>query len=501
MSVLYGAVIIAVFEDGNKIVGVRVARCGKITDYGCKMLIDGTSEGHVIRMCNVNTYFGRERDGQTQPFTSVRVFVNSNGVMGRTNSDSGYINQYDDKELSRAIIAAHSSHVTSFDSDETFLYTAPLIGVREGLRFLGEHMLTLDEVLDRKEFDDVLMYSYSDIDRHGSDYAFDDTTYQEWHMASNLSTVNVKIPVPVRCIIPKGKTGIISTGRCISMDSYVAAAVRMNRDMYRLGEACGVLAAMAVKTAGDARKIDHDTLVKNLVERKCYENSQSRPDYGFSLGDQKFDPVVWLDDVAEIKARLSTDCPAVAIWSCRRLGKEKIGEELADLMKSDDEMLSLNAAVALGITGDSRALPLLRKIVRDRKVFFYKDCRRTNQLRSAIAVYLCGKLNDNEIVPELLDMLTPQEFERDMYHELTEYSYKFSVVPGFNGVYFQHLSNAVAALVKIAHSEPALKSEIRERLYEFKEDESYLQRITDQPKHSSYYKMAYRVKEYIEKNI
>lgn len=124
--------------------------------------------------------------------------------------------------------------------------------MREGVLFEGEQDMTLEEVLvSEKKPENILLNCFSDVDKHGSDLAFDDKTYQDWFVNCNMSTCTVYIPVPVGSVVPKGWKGIITTGRCLSMDSYVNSAVRMNTDMIRMGEACGVLASMAMEHGGE----------------------------------------------------------------------------------------------------------------------------------------------------------------------------------------------------------------------------------------------------------
>ncbi len=492
----YDSCILGIYEENGAVKGVRALCGGKTQDIGCTLLVDGTSDGHLIRMLGVPTSLGRKTDGKTQPFTSVRVFLREDGSLGRTNFDSGYVNQYQDEELSQAIIDAHSHHAAAevLKNGERFLYAAPMIGIREGLNFQGEERLTLEDILEQREFSSVLCYAYSDIDKHGVDLALDEPLYQDWLMLSNLCTVTARIPIALGCTVPKGYAGLMSTGRCLSMDSYAASAVRMNRDMHRLGQACGITAAMALKTGGRVMDIDGKRLRQKLIEQNCFDlPSNRRIGFDNSRNPNDYTPVEWMDiekpgGTEAIRAVLSTDCPGVALWSCRRLGKEKAGDALCKMIEEGDEMLRANAAVALGLTGDLRSLPVLRELVRNRSAFFYKDCQRCNQLRSAIAICLCGRLDGEEIVPELLQMLKPEEFERPLYHEWTEPSRKFGIRRDFNQVYYQHFSNAAIALTAIACREPALFLPIRSSLEEALQDLQYIRRITPNGADTSEYK-------------
>lgn len=396
----YDSCILGIYEENGAILGVRALCAGKIQDIGCTLLVDGTSEGHLIRMLGVPFSLGRPSDGKTQPFTSVRVFLREDGGLGRTNFDSGYVNQYQDEELSRAIIDAHSHHTGTLNNGERFLYAAPLIGVREGLLFQGEQRLTLEDILEQRELSDILCYAYSDIDKHGSDLALDDTLYQDWYMLSNLSTVTARIPIPLGCTVPKGYAGLMSTGRCLSMDSYAASAVRMNRDMHRLGQACRVAAAMALQTSGRVMEIDKEQLRRKLESQNCFSLHPKRQlGFCFPGRPQDYIPVRWMSGEQEIRKALSTDCPGVALWSCRRLGRERIGDALCRMIEQGGEMLRANAAIALGLIGDWRALPVLRELVRNRSAFFIRTAAGATSCAAPLPSACAGGWTGRRLFP------------------------------------------------------------------------------------------------------
>ncbi|MFQ9801762.1 MAG: FAD-dependent oxidoreductase [Clostridia bacterium] len=118
--------------------------------------------------------------------------------------------------------------------------------------------------MEEKLYPHTLCCAYSDIDRHGQDRAFDGRVYQDWYVLSNLSTVTMKIRLPLEILIPKGWKRLVSVSRCLALDEYVSAAVRMNRDMYRLGESAGVAIAMAVQGVW--------RVCSRLTSRSCTEN-------------------------------------------------------------------------------------------------------------------------------------------------------------------------------------------------------------------------------------
>ena len=479
----YRTVLLGVYAEGQSVRGARLLCEGRARDVSCRFLSDSTSEGHVLRMLGVSMRLGRETDGATQPFSSVRVFRTDrpDGALGRTNDDSGYINPYDDLDFSWRVIEANARHNERCNPEkERLLYLAPQIGVREGMLMVGEETLTLADILSERPREDTLVCAYSDIDRHGQDRAFDARLYQDWYVLNNLSTVTMKIRVPLGALVPKGWRNLVSVCRCLSMDNYAASAVRMNRDMYRLGEAAGIALALAVQAGADSvLKVDAARLREKVCARGCFD---PRPDEtkGFvdPLANPPYAPVHWLTDPQEIARQLNTDCPGVALWSCRLLG-DRIRETLWQwTQQRERENLRLNASLALAALGDERCLPLLREMARNRSAYFFLDCRRSNQLRSVIAICYLGRFADEQSAEELLAILRPEEFDRPMYHCCLEPSYKLGVNGRLNQVYYQHVSFAVAALQQIALRHPALRPRIAVALLEAFADDAYVARMT-----------------------
>lgn len=182
-------------------------------------------------------------------------------------------------------------------------------------------------------------------------------------------------------------------------------------------------------------------------------------------------------------------------------GKEKLGDTVFEMTQTDDEMLRLNAGIALGVMHDERALPLLHQIIRERKPFYFMDCRRSNQMRSVIAICLCGQMRDATAVDDLLPILLPEEFDREMYHTLLTPEYKRTIVKEQNSVYFQHLSHTVVALTKIAMAHPERREEIHLALHKALDDGAYIHRITDTPTYNAFHIAAENCRKYVTRNL
>ena len=455
VSLLNRAVVTGVYFEGNVVVGARIYREGREENIRSTMLIDATSDGHVIRMCPVETYLGRDVDGKTVPFTVRTETLEATGKYRYDNGDSGYGNQYCVADFSKKVLTAHASKHSVPDMGRRLVAVAPVCGVREGVRYLGEETLRYSDIILEKPSEKVLFYAYSDIDKHGHDTALDDELYQNWWVVINLATVTVRIPVPMRAVIPKGLEGIVTAGRCMSIDSYASSAVRMNRDMFRMGECVGVGCAMAVKSGCGFADIDYEQFKSRVEEYGCYRGDTSK-NFGFDTQNHvmPYKPVKFTLTREELRAYLASDCPGVGIWACFRHGNDTTAEWLVEWMgDTQTEHLANNAAIALGIMGRQECLEKLRAMVRERSCFYYLDCRRSNQFRSVMAICLLGRLGGREDLELLQEIVfDDKEFEREMYHTLKP-AYIYCSLENCNYVLFQHLTHAAMAMVKIAERE------------------------------------------------
>ena len=469
VKVLFGHTPTAVLLDKNRIVGARIFDGEHEIFINSKILIDATSDGHVIRMCGAKERLGKETDSTLAPF-SVRSSYTVDGTRKTANYDAGYLNQYNLCDFSQKVIKAHgdASRVLPLGDFITF---PTHTGVREGISFEGEEKLTYRDILFNRKPPKVLFYAYSDLDRHGDDKALYEEEIQNFWVISNLPTVTIRIAVPLGCVIPKGFFGIVSAGRCFCADSHALGAVRMVRDMFRMGECVGVAAALAVRSGCDVRDVNYEEYESLVRSLGCFAGDESKS-FGFSSPFKRdfYEPISF--NARDSMHLLKTDTPGVCIWSCYlEREDESLRDELyLELEGQSDELYRANLAIALGIMGDRRALNTLRAVVESRDGFTYRDCRRSNQLRSAISVCLLGRLGDASDVGTLYDIaFSDSELLRPMY-ATTECS-------GKNNVYFQMMSHALTSLVKIHKRCGIDTAKLKAQITEMLETNTALRRI------------------------
>lgn len=439
---------LGVLFEQNRVVGLWVTDGVKPFYIKSAVCIDCTADGYLIQMTDTPKTYGRDVDGKTVPFSVIANYVWNNIRCG-VNEDAGHVNQYDSEDFSKKILLAHKNSTKHFNKGD-FLSLASHTGVREGLSFEGEEKLCYQDILLRKKPEKVLFWAYSDLDRHGNDRALDDELFQRWWVISNLATVTTKIAVPLGSVVPKGIKGLFSAGRCFSVDTYGQSAVRMIRDMFRMGECVGVLSALAVKTNGDFNAVNYDEYL-DIVKTRGGFNGDTTKDFGFDYpGKQKPYKAIKFDAYVNLPL-LKTETPGVAIWSCYlERDNQSLKDTLFNLMQNAENNLErYNYSLALGNANDERALPVLREIIRNRDCFYFTDCRRSNQFRSASALCLLGLLGKEKDI-DLLEQLVfdENEIEKELYHTL-EPNYLYYKHGDRNFVYFDIFTHSANSLVRL----------------------------------------------------
>lgn len=435
-------------DNGKKALGV-LATDGDTTFYiKSTICVDATSDGYLIKNSPTKVYQGRDIDGKTVPFSVISNYVWNNIRCG-VNQDAGHVNQYDCQDFSNKILFAHKDSIKHFGKGD-FLNLANRTGIREGVYFEGENTLRYTDVLLNELPEKALFWAYSDLDRHGNDRALDDEIFQRWWVISNLATVTMPIAVPLGSIVPKGITGLVTAGRCLSIDTYAQSAVRMIRDMFRMGECVGIATALALKTNGDIMKIDYTEYLKKVNAKGCFNGAPDRK-FGFDYpGKQKPYKSIEFDAFNNLHL-LETETPGVAIWSCYlERDNQTLKDTLYNLMvNAKTDLHRYNCALALGNAGDTRALPIIREIINNRDCFYFKDCRRSNQFRSASAICLLGFLGQVQDVKMLEKIVFDNdEFNNEIYHTLQP-NYLYYKLGDRNFVYFDIWTHASTSLVKL----------------------------------------------------
>lgn len=169
-------------------------------------------------------------------------------------------------ELSRAeietrrqvpkIVGFYQKYVPGF-KDAFLLETAPHLGVRESRRITGDYILTGEDVLSGRHFEDGIARGAYPSDIHTPDGGL-----VHRHIRDGRD-----YHVPYRCLLPAGIDNILVAGRPISADRIAHGSLRVMAQCMAIGQAAGTAAALSVKKGTTPRKLPIADLLSALTSQ------------------------------------------------------------------------------------------------------------------------------------------------------------------------------------------------------------------------------------------
>jgi ribulose 1,5-bisphosphate synthetase/thiazole synthase len=133
---------------------------------------------------------------------------------------------------------------------------APQIGIRESRHIVGDYIITQEDVLDSKEFDDVVALCSFPIDIHNVV-----ATKGRFEGVRN----NRYYEIPYRTLTPMKINNLLIGGRPISATHEAAGSLRVMPPAFATGQAAGTAAALAAKKGITPRQLDYKELQRTLI--------------------------------------------------------------------------------------------------------------------------------------------------------------------------------------------------------------------------------------------
>lgn len=295
VHLLYQSYLCDAEYEGDTLKSVTVVNISGKQTFTADYFIDATGDGNLAVMTGCPFHLGRDGDHLCQPMTlcfrvanvDIEKFKEEKPAMqelykkyqaegkikncreniltffmpvdGVVHFNSTRIVKRDPTNVEDVTLAEIEAREQVFelffflrDNFESFkkadvLSTAPQIGVRESRMIEGDYLLTKDDLISCKRFEDSIAVCNYDIDIHNpegtgtSHYYFPDGEYYT---------------IPYRCLTPKTKKNLWVAGRCISSTHEAQASYRIMPICVCLGQAAGTAAALAKKSACGNREID-----------------------------------------------------------------------------------------------------------------------------------------------------------------------------------------------------------------------------------------------------
>ncbi|MDT2021918.1 FAD-dependent oxidoreductase [Methylocella sp. CPCC 101449] len=148
------------------------------------------------------------------------------------------------------------------------LTTAPVMGVRDTRRIVGEFELLFEDYTSGRQFPDQIAVYNRPTDVHPTDTSekeFKRFT-QDFEGKHGLG-VGQSLGIPYSILVPKGWTNLWVAGRCHSSDTKVHGSIRAQSAAYMMGQAAGTAAVQSIATGQPACDLDTEDLVLRLREQ------------------------------------------------------------------------------------------------------------------------------------------------------------------------------------------------------------------------------------------
>lgn len=136
---------------------------------------------------------------------------------------------------------------------------APYLGIRESRRFVGKYMLTDQDILECRRFEDAVLVASYPVDLHHP-VGGDCTLY--W--------CEDCYDIPYRCFVPKEIGRLLIAGRCASMTHEAMASTRVMGTCMAMGEAVGKAAKVAFLDGVAPAEVNIKRLQQELIAEGAY---------------------------------------------------------------------------------------------------------------------------------------------------------------------------------------------------------------------------------------
>jgi hypothetical protein len=153
----------------------------------------------------------------------------------------------------------------------THMATGSILGVRETRRIIGEYVLTAQDYLARRVFEDEIGRYNNPIDIHRSTPSREDyEKLRQEYTRSHRLPPGESYGIPYRALVPKGSENLWVGGRCISTERRVQGSTRVMPCCFVTGQAAGVAAALCCEKQIQPQDVDIQKLRATLREQGAY---------------------------------------------------------------------------------------------------------------------------------------------------------------------------------------------------------------------------------------
>lgn len=477
VSALYEAAVVGVWMEGQCVCGARILCGGHMEDIRARITADCTGNGLIVRMAGGGYTFGRAWDGAQMAYSKVIVHAEENTPIQSRYTFCGRMSCPDEETFTQSVLSAATLAPCPWEKGSGRVFMeAPMLAQREEGNIIPEEGVTFEDALMGRRTEKPIFYTFTtqDLSNVDRDYAFEDDALQNWMSVCTLDRYGYSAAIPFGAMLPRGIDNLLAVGKHLGVDHDLAGGLRMKRDLKKLAEAAAYACALAVQNDLPVGQVHYDALADMLKRSGCLNESvdigigdlridDTRPDQRVSLPEtaREFCDCLSRDipfygwSMPNSLAPREENSPALALLAAWLL-RDQEHDDLADALLSRIDARDVHAgnfALALGLMGDERACPALRRLVTSPP----RAIERVHPLPLR-ALCLLGRLGGREDALLLMDILedeartcAAQLLPTEKYRTGDEMRYAL-------------LSQALMSLGRIASRHPDLRAELSKRV-------------------------------------
>ena len=234
----------------------------KVKAFSKKQLLQAIEDGHFTQSDRFMP--GMNKIGARSGALNGGHVFNLNGLDCRSLSDGMMFG----RKLAVEYAEFFRKYVPGCENIE-LLTTAPVMGVRDSRRIVGEFELTVEDFSSARQFPDQIAVYNRPVDVHPTD-----TTEKEFQRflkdfeGTHGLGEGDSIGVPYSILVPRGWSNLWVAGRCHSSDTKVHGSIRAQSAAYMMGQAAATAAMQSIRTGQPACDLDTSTLVETLATER-----------------------------------------------------------------------------------------------------------------------------------------------------------------------------------------------------------------------------------------
>ena len=313
VDLLFFTSMVDVVVEGNRVTHVIVFNKGGLRAIPTRAIVDATGDGDVAARSGCEFVKGREEDNLMTPATLmfhvnnvdqdvlaseiyktnsnrfreliqslrdqdewpfpydifISVQLHEKGTLMINTTRICDVDGTDGRSISKGMMQGRSEvtelfaimrkHFPGFGNARIRM-VAPVLGIRESRRIIGDFVYKVADVADELDFLDTIGFS-------GYGWDLPDPkrpSYQPLHGKDAPKLRRLAMPIPYRVLVPRPVENVICPGRAISVERDVLGPLREMGPCYAMGHAAGLASVQVVSDNIAYKEVDTDKLREML---------------------------------------------------------------------------------------------------------------------------------------------------------------------------------------------------------------------------------------------